>query len=350
MAASRITVREYLNEWLEASASRVRPTTLASYRMHVEQHIAPRIGGHRLQDLTPLMVERLYANLLAEGRRPKKKAKDGEKAKPEGLSPNTVRRIASTLHKALTDATKKKLLPFNPADAAELPKVKPNQSRKPDDVQAWTLPELMAFLRHVHDDRLYALWRLAAWTGMRLGELVGLRWPDVDFEKGVLGVRRARVMVGSNDIRESEPKTARGRRRVDLDAETCMGLSAWRDRQSREQAAWPGEWPDHDLVFTHEDGAALRPDFVSRSFKAHVRRTQLPTIRLHDLRHTHATLMLAAEIPLKVVSERLGHANPAFTMNVYQHVLPGQQREAVQRVADAADNSTDHGRLRVANA
>ena len=229
-------------------------------------------------------------------------------------------------------ATRKRLLPFNPADSVDLPKVERHENGA-GDLRTWTRSELDVFLEHVRDERLFPMWRLAAWTGMRRGELAGLTWRDVDLESGTIAVRRARVKVAPDDVRESGPKTPGSRRRVELDDETTAALAAWRERREQERSAWPGEWPDHDLVFTLQDGCPLHPDYFSRAFRTHVKRAGLPTLRLHDLRHTHATLMLASGVPVKVVSERLGHATPAFTMAVYQHVLPGQQREAVQRLA-----------------
>ncbi len=342
VAATRISVAEYLEQWLEASETRVRPTTLVSYRLHVEEYIVPRIGAERLQQLTPSMIDRLYSELLKTGRRPKRKPKKGEKPlEATGLSTTTVRRAASTLHKALADATKKKLIPFNPADAAELPKIE-RDADGAGDVRTWTREELDTFLADLAGDRLFPMWRLAAWTGMRRGEVCGLTWRDVDLEAGTITVQRARVTVKSADVRESKPKTAKGRRQVELDEETRAALHAWQDRQKAEREEWPGEWPAHHLVFTLQDGSALHPDFLSRAFRAHVKRAELPTVRLHDLRHTHATLMLAAGVPVKVVSERLGHSTVAFTMEVYQHVLPGMQRAAVQNLADAKTKAGRH--------
>lgn len=352
VAASRITVREYLGEWLEASETRVRPTTLASYRQHVDNHIVPRIGGERLQQLTPLMIDRMYAKLLREGRESKRKLEEGEK-KPKGtaLSVSTVRRVGATLHRALNDARKKGLIPYNPADAVELPKVE-READNAGDVQTWTREELDKFLAHVSSDRLFPMWRLAAWTGMRRGELAGLIWRDVDLDAGTVKVQRARVTVASTDVRESKPKTPKGRRHVELDEETHAALAAWQERQKAEREKWEsteaGEWPAHGLVFTLENGTGLHPDYLSRAFRAHVKRAKLPTIRLHDLRHTHATLMLAAGVPVKVVSERLGHSTPAFTMAVYQHVLPGDQRGHVQSLANAKTKAARH--LKVVNA
>ena len=337
VAATRITVRDYLEDWLEASASRVRPTTLVSYSLHVHRYIVPAIGAGRLQQLTPAMIDKMNAALLKSGRMPRREPVEGEKPAPaQGLSPATVRRCGATLHKALGDAVRKKLIPYNPADAVDLPRVKAGGADGAGDLPVWTRLQLDKFLAHVAGERLFPMWRLAAWTGMRRGEVAGITWRDVDTDAGTITVRRARVNVTSADVRESKPKTARGRRRVELDEETRVALAAWRERHDAERKAWPGAWPGDDLVFTLEDGSGLRPDYLSRTFRARAGRAGLPVIRFHDLRHTHATLLLAAGVPVKVVSERLGHSTVAFTMDVYQHVLPGQQREAVQALADAA--------------
>ena len=337
VAATRIGVNEYLEEWLEASAARVRPTTLVSYTLHVRRYIVPAIGAGRLQQLTPAMIDKMNAALLKSGRMPRREPVEGEKPAPaQGLSPATVRRCGATLHKALGDAVRKKLIPYNPADAVDLPRVKAGGADGAGDLPVWTRLQLDKFLTHVAGERLFPMWRLAAWTGMRRGEVAGITWRDVDTDAGTITVRRARVNVTSADVRESKPKTARGRRRVELDEETRVALADWRERHDAERKAWPGVWPGDDLVFTLEDGSGLRPDYLSRTFRARAARAGLPVIRFHDLRHTHATLLLAAGVPVKVVSERLGHSTVAFTMDVYQHVLPGQQREAVQALADAA--------------
>jgi integrase len=335
VAASRITVRQYLEQWLEGID--VRPTTAVSYRLHVERYIVPRLGAERLQHLTPAMVKGLYAALQKTGRESKRKLKEGEKAPdPTGLSLTTVRRVRATLHKALADAVDEKMLQYNPADAVRLPKVEQDADGADGagEMQVWTREELDQFLAHVATDRLFPMWRLAAWTGMRRGEVAGLIWRDVDLEGGTITVQRARVRVASADVREGPPKTKTGRRQVELDKATLAALEAWQTRQQAERDRWPGVWPEHDLIFTLEDGSALHPDYLSRAFRAHAKQAKLPTIRLHDLRHTHATLMIAAGVPVKVVSQRLGHSTVAFTMQVYQHVLPGMQRDAVQRLAD----------------
>ena len=361
VAPSRVTVREYLEEWLEGQATQRKPTTLASYTMHVRHHIVPRIGGERLQELTPGTLTALYAALLTEGRRSKRKTPAGCKPEPNtGLSASTVRRVAATLHKALADAVSVGLLPANPCDRAKPPKVE-RDADGAGVMKTWTPEQLGAFLTSVADDRYYALWHLAAHTGMRRGELAGLAWSDVDLQAGAVSVQRARVALPSGEVRESKPKTDRGRRRIDIDPATRAALKLWSERQAREHDEQ--HVASSGYVFTDVDGGPLHPDFISRAFRMHQRRAAralakrgkeqggkmtLPVIRFHDLRHTHASILMVSGVPAKVVSERLGHSTVAFTLQVYSHVLPGMQAEAAERFAAAVAKAAPA--LRVANA
>lgn len=196
----------------------------------------------------------------------------------------------------------------------------------------WAAAELRAFLAAVEGDRLYAVWLLAASTGMRRGEVLGLQWPDVDLARARVAVRRSLVTVG-HQVVVSEPKTAKGRRSVALDPATVAGLKAWRKQQAAERLAWGPAWTDSGLVFTREDGRPLHPREVTRAFTRHVLAADLPMIRLHDLRHTHATLALAAGVHPKIVQERLGHANIAITLDICSHAVPALEEEAARTVA-----------------
>ena len=320
VAATKITVREYLEAWQAGLAGQVRQSTALSYRTHVRVHIAPALGQARLQELTAGQVKGFYADLLAKG-----------------LAPNTVRRVAATLHRALRDAVDEGYLLHNPADKARPPSA---AADAPRDMQVWTPAELRAFLGHVRGERHYALWRLLAMTGMRRGEALGLRWGDIDMAARRVSVSRTLVTVGY-EVSEGRPKTARGRRVIDLDEATVDALREQAARQLDDHKACRELWTDTGYVFTREDGQPLHPDFVSRTFEALVAGAALKRIRLHDLRHTHASHLLAAGVPAKVVSERLGHSTVAFTMQVYQHTLPGQGEQAASvaaaLVADAAD-------------
>jgi integrase len=184
----------------------------------------------------------------------------------------------------------------------------------------------------VREDRLYAAWMLFATTGMRRGEVAGLRWADVDLAAGRVSPRKPRVQV-NYQVHVSEPKTAKGKRSLALDPATIAALKEHRVRQASERLAVGPGWRDSGLVFTWGDGRPLHPERFSRWFDRLARETGLPRIRLHDVRHSYATAALAAGVPAKVVSERLGHANIAITMDTYSHVLPGMDELAAATVA-----------------
>jgi len=212
-----------------------------------------------------------------------------------------------------------------------IPKVEP---------QAWNAQQLQAFLQAAAGHRLFpAFWLLAA-TGMRRSELLGLRWDDVDFKEARVSINRGLVAV-AYELRESRGKTRNSRRAIDLDPTTVKVLKAWRDWQLAEQEAAGVE--SDDWVFTNTDGQPVHPHSISQTFERIANRAGVPRIRLHDVRHTHGTLLIKAGVPVKVVSERLGHGNPAFTIDTYQHVLPGMQAEAArtfERLIDKARPGT----------
>jgi len=199
-------------------------------------------------------------------------------------------------------------------------------------MKTWTKEQLKKFLESVAEERLSPLWHTIAMTGMRRGEAIGLRWSDVDLENGRLSVRRALIPSG-REVIVSEPKTIKGRRVIAIDPGTIEVLKGQAARQLDEQKEWDDAWVETGLVFTQENGAALDPETVTRYFRQAVKRSMLPAIRLHDLRHTHATLALQAGIHPKVVSERLGHATISITLDTYSHAVPAMQEEAAALIA-----------------
>lgn len=300
-----------LERWLPAISATVRPSTLAGYRGHVANHIVPQLGARPLAELNGPLLNTLLSALL----------NDGNRKRPGALSPVTVRRVYATMHRALADAVRWGLLDNNPADACDPPRC----STLPARMTAWEVDELRRFLRVVRDDELHALWFLLATTGLRRGEALGLRWRCVDLDQGTIAIVETLIAVGHR-VQTSTPKSGRGRRVVALDAPTAQVL---RDHSETTMRSAPD-----DFVFVDESGASLHPVAVTRSFCRLVRRAGLRPIRLHDLRHTHATLALKAGVHPKIVSERLGHSTVSLTLDIYSHAIPSLQREAADRLAD----------------
>jgi integrase len=203
-------------------------------------------------------------------------------------------------------------------------------------MSVWTPDELHEFLEVSAGSHHGALLRVAALTGLRRSELCGLRWQDVDLTALRLTVRQA-ITTADHVPVAGETKTTRSRRAVDLDATTAAALRAHRKRQREERMLLGPGWRDSGLVFTMRDGSGWHPDVITRAFDRLVERSGLPRITFHDLRHTHATHLLAAGVNVRVVSERLGHASTAFTLDVYGHVLPGQPADAAAAVAALVD-------------
>lgn len=270
---SKLTLGQYLmEEWLPVVAASLRPSTWATTRHYVIAHICPALGGVALQGLTTAQLNAFYAELLAGGRR------DGR----GGLAPESVRHIHGIVHKALADAVRWGYLARNPATHARPP------VRHRVEMKVWSPDELRAFLRHVAGDRLYAAWLLMATTGMRRGEVLGLRWVDVDLDAARISIVQ-NLTVANHRVVVGEPKTAKGRRPVALDPATVTALRSHLRTQQAERAALGRRWQEAGLVFTLSDGSLIHPSRFSRWFEQRRRETDLPCIRLHDIRHSYAT-------------------------------------------------------------
>jgi integrase len=329
MPRSTQTVGEFLHRWLPTLETRgLRPSTIASYEMIVEKHLIPRLGRTPLERLSAQELNACYTAMLQHGRR------DGT----GGLSPRSVRYAHTVLRKALSDASRWGELARNPAVNADPPSAK---SAKARTMTTWRPSELRAFLEHIRGDELYACFWLAANTGMRRGEVLGLHWRDVNLDSARLSV--AQSLVGSaTGTYLSPPKTDRGRRSIALDRATVTVLRDHQAKQQEARAAACSPPGDHNLVFCHSDGRPINPNRLTQAFSRHLRAAGLSKIRLHDLRHTHATLALEAGIHPKVISEPLGHASVAITLDIYSHALPALQETAAEIIASLlADTATD---------
>jgi integrase len=320
---TKVTVAGYLLDvWLPARRSSLRPSTAATYDSIIRSYILPRLGSARLQAVTGAELNRLYDHLLTEGRTETRRGLD------PGLSPKSVRNVHGVLTRAFRDAVRWGHLQRNPCEAAD-----PPRGRTPE-MRAWNTEQLRVFVRHTENHRWAAVWRLMASTGMRRGEVLGLRWNDIDLVAGTITIRSTRIRYGKN-TETSSPKTARGNRTIAIGGSTVAALRSWKRAQSTDRlkagALWRGE---HGLLVTNVDGSPANPESFSNLFGKLVREANLPPIRLHDLRHSYATAALADGVPVKVLSQRIGHADVGVTLHVYAHVLPGDDEEAARR-ADA---------------
>jgi integrase len=311
---STSTVAGYLAEWLETHASTVKPKTLAGYRHDIEHYIVPRIGRMRLQALRPAVISKLYRDLAEHG---------GRDGRP--LSALTVAHIHRTLRKALADAVEiEQLLAVNPAERSKRPR---HHGTEPGRV--WTTEQLDHFLAVARTHRLFAFYRLAAYTGARRGELLYLRWQAVDLDAAEITFGGSTAVVRGHRV---EGTTKGGRSRVvSLDSETVAMLREHQRQQEEERLSAHSAWTDSGgLVFINRWGEPLNPDTVSALMSKLISKYNeavanpdqaLPHARLHDLRHLHATTLLLAGVPVHVVAARLGHADPAVTLRIYSHVL-----------------------------
>ena len=303
----RQTTAQFLESWLHAVEHRLRQSTWNRYCEYVALHIVPSLGQVRLTKLSPQHVQQFYAQKLSEG-----------------LSSTTVRHIHAVLHRALVHAVKLGLVPRNVTDAVEAPRMRHAEIHPLSAVQA------RAFLEASRCERLHALYVLALATGMRQGELLALRWQDVDLAQGTLQVRASlRYQVGKGFVFE-EPKTKHGRRSIALPPDAVEALQTHLVRQEAERQRLGTAWRDEGLVFASEVGGPIEATNMMRgSFHRVVERAEVPKIRFHDLRHTAATLLLGARVNPKVVSEMLGHSAISITLDIYAHVLPDMQQDAV---------------------
>jgi integrase len=301
----RGTLRDYLAEWLERQRPYPRGSTLHSYRVAVDR-IVRHLGNTNLGSLAPAQVQALHTNLLATGGR------DGGP-----LAAKTVANTHVVLHKALADAVRLGLLDHNVVSAVSPPRVpRPEPS-------VWTVDQLRDFLIVASAHRLSAAFVLLATTGMRRSEVLGLRWSDIDFDDPSLSIVRTLTVVAGRPVVTS-PKTIASRRLVYLDTRTIEALRAHRDASTVSRDAY---------VFRSIDGQPVNPASFSNTFDRIVARSGLPRIRLHDLRHTYATLALRLGTHPVLLSERLGHTSISVTIDRYSHVIPSIDRHAADVVA-----------------
>jgi len=314
---SKLTLGEFLRQWLrDYAATNVRPRTLEGYQGVIDRHLIPSLGAVLLVQLQPSHIQPYYSTALNSG---------GKDQKGGGLSARSVLHHHRILSEALSHAVKWGVLTRNVALAVDPPRPAKKEMH-PMDSDA-----VRMFLSSAKGSMYFPLFHLATYTGLRRSEILGLRWKDVDLDMAVASVVQVLHRLKDGRFILQEPKTAKSRRQVSLGPAAVLALRNYRERRQAERIIAGRPLSQDDLMFCHLDGSPIRPDNVSRAFSRIARKTGISGVRFHDLRHTHATLMLKQGIHPKIVQERLGHATIAVTLDTYSHVLPGLQEQAALR-------------------
>jgi integrase len=316
----RVRVEQFLDQWLEASRASVRPSTYVAHELNVRR-LKNAFGRAQLSALTPLMIQTAYANLSGQG-----------------LAPRTVLQTHTTLHRALQQAVRWGILVRNPASVVDRPR--PNRI----EMSTLTLEELLQLFEAARGGRMYALFVLLGTSGMRLGEALGLKWEDVDLDGGRLFVRRALQRQTGEGLVFVEPKTARSRRTVHLTDMAVQALRQHQDYTELMRAVARERWRESGLVFTSTVGGGMESGVVNDNLNRLLAKASLPKIRVHDLRHTVATILLQGGAHPKLVQDLLGHSTVTLTLDTYSHVTPAMHLEVTRRLDDAMNAS----RLRTA--
>lgn len=317
---SERTVTEFIHTWLfTIHRQQLKPTTFHSYEKIVRNHIIPGLGAIKLSDLKPSDVQRFYSETVS---------KQGGNGKP--LTPRTAQYAGAILKKALKYAVEVEgVLSFNPASRVPLPKT------VSDVPTPWTFRELREFLEHAKSHRLFFFFRLSAYTGARRGELLALKWSD--FDGKAITISKSRALAGKGVVEQNSTKGGKGgQRRVALDPETIQLFTEHRKRQMEERLLMGSSWVETGYVFVQENGEPLDIGTPTHLFGKLSKKAGLRTIRLHDLRHLHATELLRLGEPLHVVSDRLGHKDPMVTATIYAHVSNEQGESASNTFANAS--------------
>ena len=309
LKAAQYTVGQWMDIWFENYAKiKVRPTSHQTYRGYIDNHIKPNIGKIQLGKLTTLELQKLYKKLLSKGRVDRIEAK----GQPKGLSPKTVRNIHQVISSAMDFARSQKLIAVNPADSCALPKLEHREMK--------TLPaeQLASFLREAKESGVFEMYYIELATGLRRGELLGLKWEDLDLEQGTLRVQR-QVSRINGEVVEAPLKTKNSYRTISLGGDAVGILNEQRKKCGGSE-----------YVFPSPTGGPISPDSVIQMLHRVLKRAGLPKVRFHDLRHTFATVALQNGVDIKTVSGMLGHYSAGFTLDTYAHVTTQAQREAAK--------------------
>ena len=314
VAPTKITVQEHFESWWEIKKEKVKPTTAENYRFLLDRYILPRLGSQLLKDLTSVKIEKMLIDLI------------------QNHSESTVRLVSIVLTQGLERAVKDRLLPLNPAKGIERPKGKKRV------VTPYTSGELKLLLEKLESHRLFAFFRLLAYTGGRRGEILALRWSDLNQEKATLSISKNRTRLGKTVIEQESTKGGVGKREVQLDFETLRLTKDHRRRQIEERMKAGSLWQEANYIFTQENGLPLDPSTPYHLFKRTAKKLGLRPESLHSIRHLHATELLNSGAGVHLVKDRLGHSDISTTLRIYAHIRPEQKQEVADLFAKAIEN------------
>lgn len=309
---SAMTVEEYAAVWLENKKLHLRATTAEQYENKIKKWIVPHLGNFLLEDLKPIHGQHFVKMLLSS------------------LENETAHKVFAVCNSILYDAVKLEVLPKNPFRHVEKPKVKKKK------VVTWSIEEVQRFLKvSKEDDFYYPLFVTSLFTGMRKGEILGLKKTDIDFEKRIIYVRRSVSETKKDGVKLDGVKTDNSIRQVAINELTANALKKRSALIAERKLNLGKQYNPNDLLFCNSEGQAFRPSSVNRPFREYIKKAGVPYIRFHDTRHTHATLMMQLGINPKMVAERLGHATVKITLDTYSHVTTDMQKEAIQTFTNA---------------
>jgi integrase len=314
VSPTKITVQEHFEAWWEIKKEKVKPTTADSYRFILDRYILPKLGSQLLKDLTSVKIEKMLIELNQD------------------LSESTVRLVSITLSQGLERAVKDRLLPLNPSKGIERPKGKKRI------VTPYTSNELKSLLGKLESHRLFAFFRLLAYTGARRGEILALRWSDLDFDRATLSISKNRTRIGKTVIEQDSTKGGDGKRIVQIDSETLRLVKDHRRRQITERMKAGSLWQEANYIFTQENGLPLEPSTPYQLFKKTAKGLGLRSESLHSIRHLHATELLNSGVGVHLVKDRLGHSDISTTLRIYAHIRPEQKQEVADLFARAIEN------------
>jgi integrase len=309
--STHITLESFINTWLNGKKLSRRERTVFQYRKIAENYILPNLGKMRIQDIRPVHIQRMYSTF-----------------KERGTGARTLQLVHAVLHNVLDQAVREGALSHNPADSVERPRWEHKEFK------TFTEDEVRQFLLATAGHRHEALFYLALTTGMREGELLGLKWADPDWSKGVLNIQRQLQRIEHKGLFFVPPKTKAGRRQIKLGQGMLDRLAEHRKRQDREREEAGSRWQDNDLIFPSSIGTPFEGHRIWDEFKELLAKAGLPDMRFHDLRHTALSLLMDMGIAVTTIQQRAGHSKASVTTDIYGHSMSRSQEKAAEQIEE----------------